>query len=207
MTTEVLGKYTFSQVPDVAGNDLLLNAGGIPTMASGDTASRPAAGNTGALYLDTTLNIFYRDNGASWDAIGAGSSVVGTTNQITVTGGVVAIATDPILPGTGAFQPPTGTTAQRPIAPAAGYSRFNTTLGRTEEFNGAVWQPAGGVVLQHAYGSIPASTGTTAIPFDNTAPTSTEGTQIWTYTFTPISTTSKIVITFSVTHALSLIHI
>jgi hypothetical protein len=127
--------------------------------------------------------------------------MTGTANQISVIGSVIALSSDPIMPGTGAFQPPTGTTAQRPVAPAAGFSRFNTTLGYTEEYNGSSWRPAGGQLIQHVEGSIPASTGATAIPLDNTLPLSTEGTQIWTYTFAPTSTTSKLYITFSLSHS------
>jgi len=34
---------------------------------------------------------------------------------------------------------PTGTTAERPVAPAAGYTRYNVTLGTLEWFNGTDW--------------------------------------------------------------------
>lgn len=40
--------------------------------------------------------------------------------------------------------------------------------------------------------AIPANTGTTIIPQDNTAPTNTEGTQIWTQAFTPSYTGSSV---------------
>lgn len=45
---------------------------------------------------------------------------------------------------TGAYIPPTGTSAQRPSAPNGGMSRFNTDLGAYEIFNGTVWQPITG---------------------------------------------------------------
>jgi hypothetical protein len=45
---------------------------------------------------------------------------------------------------TGAYTPPTGTSAQRPSAPNGGMSRFNTDVGAYEIFNGAVWQPITG---------------------------------------------------------------
>ena len=35
---------------------------------------------------------------------------------------------------------PTGTTAQRPASPGAGYLRFNTTLGAPEFWNGSAWR-------------------------------------------------------------------
>ena len=40
---------------------------------------------------------------------------------------------------TGAAQLPVGTTAQRPASPVTGQTRFNTTLGIAESYNGAVW--------------------------------------------------------------------
>jgi hypothetical protein len=45
---------------------------------------------------------------------------------------------------TGAYTPPTGTSAQRPLGPNGGMSRFNTDIGAYEIFNGAVWQPITG---------------------------------------------------------------
>jgi hypothetical protein len=41
---------------------------------------------------------------------------------------------------TGALTPPTGTTAQRPSSPVVGMSRWNTTLGWYEIWNGLIWQ-------------------------------------------------------------------
>ena len=60
------------------------------------------------------------------------TSILGTTNQITVsvTNGVatISIANDPVIPGTGSITIPKGTTAQRPVSPAAGMFRLNTSL-------------------------------------------------------------------------------
>ena len=44
------------------------------------------------------------------------------------------------LDGTGGAQLPSGTTAQRPGSSVAGMTRFNTTLGTTEVYNGSAWQ-------------------------------------------------------------------
>jgi len=41
--------------------------------------------------------------------------------------------------GTAGIQIPSGTTAQRPSSPSAGYSRYNTTLGSVEFYNGSIW--------------------------------------------------------------------
>jgi hypothetical protein len=40
---------------------------------------------------------------------------------------------------TGGLYLPTGTTAQRPAAPATGQMRFNTTTGSVEVYNGTSW--------------------------------------------------------------------
>jgi len=200
MSNEVLGSSTFLVTPSVNGLDVLLNGGGIPSMTADITANRPAAGTVGRLFLDTTTNTFYRDNGTTWDAVTASTSVTGTTNQITVTSGVVALAANPILPGTAAFRPPVGTTAQRSGTPTAGDTRWNSTTVTAEEFNGTFWKPQG-IVLQMVTGTIAAATGTSTIPLDNTTPLVTEGTQIWTQAFTPLSATSRIVISFALSHS------
>ena len=36
-----LGKISFLETPDVAGLDVLVNAGGVPSVASGPLASKP----------------------------------------------------------------------------------------------------------------------------------------------------------------------
>ena len=40
----------------------------------------------------------------------------------------------------GFLKVPTGTTAQRPVSPALGYIRFNTSLNQLEFYNGTTWQ-------------------------------------------------------------------
>lgn len=44
----------------------------------------------------------------------------------------------------GAAFMPSGTTAERPVSPATGYQRFNTTLGKPEVYNGSTWGSMGG---------------------------------------------------------------
>lgn len=52
-------------------------------------------------------------------------------------------------------------------------------------------------VLSMISTNIAPSSGTTIIPYDATAPLSTEGTQLWTTTVTPTSATSKYLFSFS----------
>jgi hypothetical protein len=136
----------------------------------------------------------------------AATTVLGTANQIAVTGSVAApivgFADNAILPGTGSLTLPAGTTAQRPVSPTAGMIRYNTTLGYNEKYTGAYWS-AFGLVLQFVSGTVPSSTGTTQQPWDNTTPLITEGHQIWTLTYTPISATSTIIVEYNISTATS----
>lgn len=72
--------------------------------------------------------------------------ITGTANQISIANGdgvaanpSISIADNTILPGTGGFAPPSGTTAQRPGSPG-NIIRFNTTSGRFEMFEGGQWK-------------------------------------------------------------------
>ena len=61
------------------------------------------------------------------------SSAVGDS-PLTVSSGSV------IAGGTGFFQPPVGTTAQRPGTPTAGMFRYNTTLGNYDFYGASAWK-------------------------------------------------------------------
>ena len=72
-------------------------------------------------------------------------NVLGTTNQIGVVNGdgsgdiTVSIASNPVLPGTGAVTIPSGTTAQRPTG-VNGEIRYNSDLGGYEAYQGGSWR-------------------------------------------------------------------
>jgi hypothetical protein len=200
MTTEVLGNLSFLDTPTVNGLGVMLNAGGTPSILSDTTANRPAAGTVGRLFVDTTTKVMYRDNGATWDSVGSAGTYTGTANQIGISGSVISLVSNPILPGLAGYTPPSGATADRAVSPPTGQTRWNTTLGYHELFDGATWIPQGRV-LQVVSGTIAAATGATAIPFDNTTPLITEGTAIWSTTFTPLSAASRIIISFSLSHS------
>tara|TARA_B100000287_G_scaffold182939_1_gene173055 strand:+ start:2347 stop:2604 length:258 start_codon:yes stop_codon:yes gene_type:complete len=64
-------------------------------------------------------------------------------NQVTIEPGYkLRIASEGTIDmvGTGAFQLPSGTTAQRPASPQAGYMRWNTTTTEAEFYNGTEWK-------------------------------------------------------------------
>lgn len=54
-----------------ASSTYVQNAGGTPSVQEGTHASRPAAGTAGRIYIETDTASIFRDNGASWDQIGA----------------------------------------------------------------------------------------------------------------------------------------
>lgn len=99
---------------------------------------------------------------------------------------------------TGALTVPSGSTVNRPGSPTTGMVRVNTTTGRMEYYNGSAWVTII-TVSQIAYGTITAASGTTQIALSNSAPTSSAGTQIWSQSFTPVSTSSLINVVFSMT--------
>ena len=125
----------------------------------------------------------------------------GTANQITVTqaagSSTVALATNPVVPGTGGMVVPAGTTAQRVTAP--GVIRLNTTSTSFEAYDGSNWKPLSSpnTLVQFFRGTVAPTSGTTIIPYGNTVPTSTQGTLLWSQTMTPLDTGSYVEIQFS----------
>lgn len=83
----------------------------------------------------------------------AGRQIYGTSTQIVVANGngsgdpTIALATDPVLPGTGAVTVPKGTTVQQPVG-ADGQIRFNTDTNTFDGYASGSWNAfslAGGV--------------------------------------------------------------
>jgi len=71
-------------------------------------------------------------------------TMLGTTNQISMTNGngvggapTIGLATDPVVPGTGAITVPSGTTAQR--SGSNGAFRYNTETGLFEGYGASGW--------------------------------------------------------------------
>ncbi len=108
-----------------------------PTLAlSGLAAALAQVGGTGLLAVQCGTTA-------------GGVLIAGTTNQITVANGngqggnpTISIASNPVLPGTGAVTIPVGTTAQQPVG-ADGQIRYNSTTSEFEGYSGGSWQPLG----------------------------------------------------------------
>ena len=122
----------------VSGNGLSVSdadgVSGNPTLAlSGLAAAVANLGGTGILALNST--------GTSI----AGRIITGTADQISITNGngasgnpTIAIADNPVLPGTGAVTIPVGTNAQQPLG-SNGQMRYNTSSLTFEGYSNGSW--------------------------------------------------------------------
>jgi hypothetical protein len=142
---------------------------GNPTLAlSGIAAAIANASGTGMLAIVGGTAI-------------AGRQIAGTVNQITVVDGngsgdpTISISDNPILPGTGSFVVPKGTTGQQPSG-QSGAIRFDTSVGAFLGYTGSNWNQfslSGGVTLVATGTGLTGGpiTGTGTISLANTAVT------------------------------------
>lgn len=81
----------------------VLNQFGSPSLNSNTIANRPAAGQTGRLFVSTDTLVLYRDNGSSWQVVSATGSTQNleqtTTNGNTTTKGIFAGASGSLTAG------------------------------------------------------------------------------------------------------------
>lgn len=140
----------------ISGNGLSIsNANGVsgnPTLSlSGLAQSIADLSGTGMLALNSTGTAI------------AGRNITGTADQISVADGsgasgnpTIAIADNPILPGTGAVTVPVGTNAQQPLG-SNGQIRYNSSLLAYEGYNNGSWTVfstfSGGVVNTFSAGT------------------------------------------------------
>jgi len=81
----------------------VLNQFGSPSLNSNTIANRPAAGQTGRLFVSTDTLVLYRDNGSSWEVVSATGATQNlqqtTTNGNTTTNGIFAGASGSLTAG------------------------------------------------------------------------------------------------------------
>jgi trimeric autotransporter adhesin len=152
---------------EAAGNGVIVKTGGttvtartISTSGAGLTISNGngVSGNP-TIALDGLVASLANMSGTGILGVVGGSSITsmvitGTSNQITVANGAgpgnptLALASDPVIPGTGAMVVPKGTTAERPGG-VDGMLRFNTDTDAFEIYDSGGWDtlPAGAITL------------------------------------------------------------
>lgn len=154
----------------LANNPIIPGTAGV-TVPVGTTAQRGST--TGEIRYNSDTSRFEGYYAGSWQTFGIGdgtvTSVSGTTNQINVSnaGGIatVSMASNPVIPGTGAIQIPSGTTASRPASPVNGDLRYNTTTQTFEGYANGVW---GAIVSGSGVTSVGTGTGLTGGPITST---------------------------------------
>jgi hypothetical protein len=100
--------------------------------------------------LDTLDALFKADGTGTSIGLNVGSGkTLAIAGTLTVTGSATfsstfTVSSNPSFTSTGRMLIPTGTTAQRPSTPAAGWLRFNTDTPGFEGHNGTSWGSIGG---------------------------------------------------------------
>jgi hypothetical protein len=69
----------------------------------------------------------------------SGGQTYGAGAGLSLSGNTFSIASNPVIPGTGAITVPIGNQAQRPGSPTNGMIRFNTDSGRFEFYEAGTW--------------------------------------------------------------------
>jgi hypothetical protein len=113
----------------------VLNQFGSPSLNSNTLANRPAFGQVGRLFVDTTNNVIYRDTGTSWDLIGGGGSQ--NLQQVTIIGNTTDQGIN-VLSNSGLYITSDGNISNRPTTyPFAVYAVGFNVLKSTYNVNDA----------------------------------------------------------------------
>lgn len=151
-----------NEIVPIAPLDRIYFGGESLGVPAGTTGTRPVDAAAGDIRYNTTTNVFENYNGAAWLewAIATGqpqaaNSIAtwnGTRNEIQPTDlsivgdeiSALTVGNQVTIGGTGALGVPIGTTAERPVAPANGYVRYNTDLNNEEFYINGAWVELGG---------------------------------------------------------------
>ena len=164
----------------IADNAVFPGNAGV-TLPNGTTGQRGVT--QGQIRYNTDTSRFEGLYSTGWQAFGIGdgsvTSVSGTTSQINVSnvGGIatVSLASNPVIPGDGAVQIPSGTTAERPASPDNGDLRYNTTTATFEGYANGAW---GAIVSGSGVTSVGTGTGLTGGPITSTGTISIANTTV-----------------------------
>jgi len=109
-------------------------------------------GNTALSAGDLTANYLFVIvyDGTQFQVVGVSAT---TFTNLTISGVLTlsGAGTQLLSTGTGAWQFPNGTTAQRPGTPAVGMTRYNSTLGQLETYVTAGWQAVTSLLYNVSY--------------------------------------------------------
>lgn len=177
----------------IADNAIFPGNAGV-TLPNGTTAERGAT--QGQIRYNTTNNRFEGNYSTGWQTFGTGdgavTSVAGTTNQIVVStvGGAatVSIDPDPVIPGVGAIQIPSGATGDRPGG-INGQLRYNTTTALFEGYANGSW---GAIATGGGVTSVATGTGLLGGPITSTGTISIDTTVVATLSDTQTLTNKTI---------------
>lgn len=132
---------------DGTGTSVGLNVGSGKTLSVAGTATV-----SGVLVVPTSASPAQTTDGSVvWDSddnlltVGTGAgrkTMVDTDSTQNLSG--KTFTDDVTFSSTGRIKVPTGTTAQRPSTPAAGWFRFNSSVNKFEGYNGTAWGAVGG---------------------------------------------------------------
>ena len=103
--------------------------------------SVPSTAVKGKIYIDDTNDKIKIYDGSTWVDLGASftQDMGHATKDAPSLTGTVTSAGDIVCNSTSRIKLPVGTTAQRPGSPATGDSRYNSTIGQQEIYDGTRW--------------------------------------------------------------------
>jgi hypothetical protein len=193
---------TASPSISIAPNPVLTGTQAV-TIPSGTTAQQGTP-VPGMFRFNTVANVFEGYNGTAWvDMVKQGTvtsvSASGGTTGLTFAGNPITTSGTVSLTGTlaitnGGTGQITANAAFNALAPA---QTGNSGKVLTTDGTNTSWAPPGSV-LQVVSGTIPRQSGTALFVYDTSSPTITDGFQILSLTFTPMSATSRIIVQFPI---------